>query len=262
MKQLPYLFLNELRRMRTLWWSYRLSAISSLLLHAAIFPVLMLLFQNLADRHGAAYGSSRQLDSLLGFLVWYLCMKLLSAMPRMIEEEARVGTLATLFLSPWSLLQIVLLRTAVLALRYFGETAVLALLLTTILQLPLPLTPLSWLIIFLTLIGTVGIGLALTGLALVYKSVGPVVTLFSNLALLVSGALIPIHSMPTVFTVLKFTFPTVWGIELLRKTAVSSSGVVYLPGLFLQTMIFICTGVWGFAYALAQTRHLGNLSTH
>ncbi len=107
-------------------------------------------------------------------------MKLLAAMPRMIEEEARMGALATLFLSLWSLLQIVLLRTAVLALRYFGETAVLAILLTTILKLPLLLTPLSWLIILLTLVGTAGIGLALTGLALVYKSVGPVVCHFSG----------------------------------------------------------------------------------
>ena len=262
MKHLPHLFLNELRRMRTLWWSYRVSAISSLLLHAAIFPVLMLLFQNLANRHGASYGAVQQLDSLLGFLVWYLCMKLLAAMPRMIEEEARVGTLENLFLSPWSLLQIVLLRTAVLALRYLVETAVLALLLTIILKLPLPLIPLSWLIIILTLVGTAGIGLALTGLALVYKSVGPVVTLFSNLALLISGALIPIHSIQIVFTVLKFTFPTVWGIELLRRTVELSSGSIPLLGLFLQTMIFFYIGVWGFTYALTQTRHQGNLSTH
>jgi len=262
MRQLPHLFLNELRRMRTLWWSYRVSAISSLLLHAAIFPILMLLFQNLADRHGSSYGAVQQLDSLLGFLVWYLCMKLLAAMPRMIEEEARVGTLENLFLSPWSLLQIVLLRTAVLALRYFGETAVLAVLLTTILKLPLPLTPLSWFIILLTLVGTAGIGLALAGLALVYKSVGPVVTLFSNLALLVSGALIPIHSMQTIFTLLKFTFPTVWGIELLRRTTVSPSGLIHLPGLILQTVLFLCIGIWGFTRTLTRTRRQGNLSTH
>lgn len=153
-----------------------------------------------------------------------------------------------------------LLRTAVLALRYFGETAVFALLQTTILKLPLPLTPLSSLIILLTLLGTAGIGLALIGLALVYKTVGPVVTLFSNLALLISVALIPIHSLQTVFMVLKFTFPTVWG-EPLRQTAVSSSGVISLPGLFLQTILFCCIGIWGFTYALTQTCCQGNLST-
>lgn len=266
MHKLATIFLAELRRMAALWWSYRLSVASGLLLHTIVFPILMVTFQNLAARHGAAYGPSQQAASLIGYLVWHWCMRTFAAVPRMVEEEAGVGTLEILFLSPLSPLSIVGLRTAVLCLRYGLETAVLGLVLALLLHLPLVLSPTALPVLLLTLLGACGVGLAVAGLALVHKSVGSVVGVVSFLALLVSGALAPLDGLGTLFQALKYFFPLTWGIALLRDLqsglAVGPGFVIGLAGLALQTVGFLLLGLAVFRWGNGRCRLRGTVNIY
>lgn len=258
------LFLNECRRTTSLWWTYRLSVFSSIAVHLMIFPVLMFLFQHLAARYGSSFGPNRQLDSFLGFLTWYLCMKVMVTIPRMIEEEATVGTLENVILAPVSLFTTVVLRSVVHCLRYGLETLLLGVMLSLILGLFVPLSVRATVIILLTLTGTCGMGLALAGLTLVYKTVGSIVGVIGNLALLFSGALVPLDGLGGLFEFLKYGFPMTWGITIMRRLAISDA--LLFPsdviGLALQTGVMLMVGGFVFFISLQAAREQGLLAAY
>ena len=160
-------FMSELRREWMLWRSYKLNAISTVIMWGVIFPILMVTIQSVAENAGVNFGIQRQTESLIGFLVWRLATDILVAIPHMVEQEARTGTwenvLVSSFISPITLL---FFRIIALSLRSFLETALLGLVLTLIFRLPLTLTPTAIFITLLTLVGIWGVGLALAGLAI------------------------------------------------------------------------------------------------
>ena len=258
------LFLNEAQRFAALWRSYRWSTISSVVVHAIIFPVLMLLFDSLASRYGSEYGAVRQLQSLIGFLVWYLCMKLMVAIPTMVEEESVVGTLENIILTNVTFEKTLILRTIVMLLRLGLETALLATVLSLALGLTLTFTPATSFITLLLLLGSCGVGFALAGLALLYKSVSSVSSVIGNLALLLSGALVPLDGLGAIFTVLKYCFPMTWGISLLRQMAFLPGFVntSELAGLTMHTLLMLGIGWLIFSTCLQQARQQGALASH
>ena len=258
------LFLNEARRFTALWRSYRWSTISSIVIHAIIFPVLMLLFDSLATRYGSDYGAARQLQSLIGFLVWYLCMKLMVAIPTIVEEESVVGTLENITLTTVAFEKTLILRTIVMTLRLGLETALLATVLSLALGLTLPFTPATIFITLLLLLGSCGVGFALAGLALLYKSVSSVSSVIGNLALLLSGALVPLDGLGTIFTILKYGFPMTWGISLLRQMTFLPGflNTTEILGLTLHTLIVLGVGWLVFSACLQQARRQGALASH
>jgi ABC-type polysaccharide/polyol phosphate export permease len=118
--------------------------------------------------------------------------------------------------------------------------------------------------ITLLLLGSCGVGFALAGLALLYKSVSSVSSVIGNLALLVSGALLPLDGLGPIFTVLKYGFPMTWGISLLRQ-------MIFLPGfvniaewagLTLQTLLTFGVGWLILATCLQRARRQGALTSH
>ena len=258
------LFLNEAQRFTALWRSYRWSTISSVVVHAIIFPVLMLLFDSLATRYGSDYGAARQLQSLIGFLVWYLCMKLMVAIPTMVEEEAVVGTLENITLTNVAFEKTLILRTVVMTLRLVLETALLATVLSLALGLTLTSTPATSFITLLLLLGSCGVGFALAGLALLYKSVSSVSSVIGNLALLLSGALVPLDGLGPIFTVLKYGFPMTWGISLLRQMTFLPGvlNTIEVAGLTLHTLLILVIGWLILATCLQRARQQGALASH
>ncbi len=258
------LFLNETHRLLALWRSYRWSTVSSFVVHLLIFPVLMLLFDNLAVRYGSSYGQGRQLQSLIGFLVWHLCMKVMVAIPTMVEEEAVLGTLENVVLASGALLKTIVLRTIVISFRFGVETLLLGLVLSKVMGLTLPFSASMLLVTLLLLVSTCGVGLTLAGLALLYKSVRSVTSVIGNLALLLSGALVPLDGLGNIFVLLKYIFPMTWGITTLRKLAVSSNFLhtADLAGLTLQAMIMLGVGMIVFSNCLQRARVQGTLATH
>lgn len=259
------LFLNEAQRLAALWRSYRWSTISSVVVHAIIFPVLMLLFDSLASRYGSGYGASRQMQSLIGFLVWYLCMKVMVSVPTMIEEEAVWGTLENIALSAHALEKTLILRTLVMALRLGLETALLGSVLSLVLGLTrIMIAPYGVFVAFLLLLSSCGIGFALAGLALLYKSVSSLSSVVGNLALLLSGALVPLDGLGAVFTLLKYGFPMTWGISLLRQMTIAPAFFerAEIIGLTLHTVIVIGIGWLVFLFCFQLAKEQGSLASY
>ncbi|MCP5096800.1 MAG: hypothetical protein GY943_14710, partial [Chloroflexi bacterium] len=130
------LFLTELRREWQAWWSYRFQALSTTILWLIAFPFMMVTFDSVAG----GYGSDRRLASLIGFLVWNLCMSVLATAAESVSTEARQGTLENVLLSPISPLTIFSLRLTAVFMRQAVETAVLGLVLALILGLSFTLS--------------------------------------------------------------------------------------------------------------------------
>ena len=149
-------------------------------------------------------------------------------------------------------------------LRLGLETSLLATVLSLILGLSLIFTPVTIFITLLLLLGSYGVGLVLTGLALLYKSVSSVSSVIGNLALLLSGALVPIDGLGAIFTVLKYCFPMAWGISLLRKATFLPGFLnpAELAGLTLQTLFLLGIGWLIFLTCLQQARQQGALASH
>ena len=120
----------------------------------------------------------------------------------------------------------------------------------------------------LTLIGVWGVSLTLGGLALLYKSINSVVNVFSLLALLFTGALVPLNNLGIVFEYLKYLMPTTWGIDVLRRTllnggdwsALTNDGTWF--GLSIQAIIFLLFGAVVFNYCFQKARLQGNLASY
>ena len=261
------LFQNELRRELIIWWSYRVNAIGSLVMWGVIFPVLLVTLISVAEVSGVEYGESLQTASLIGFLVWKLCMGVLSSLPSMIEDEAGAGTLENLVLSaqvPFGALFGA--RVVVRSGRSLLETLLLGVTVSFLLQLPLSISPLALFVALLTLLGIWGVGFALAGLALIYKSISSVTELVGYLAFSISGAFVPINGLGWLFVVLKYTFPMTWGIDLLRQVMIENAALEELLnsgsllGLLLQTAVLLIVGVWSFQAALKQVMIRGELS--
>jgi ABC-2 type transport system permease protein len=261
---LPKLFLAELRRDIRHWWSYRLNTLSSMGLWLVAFPFMMLTFDSVAG----GYGPEQRLASLIGFLVWELSAGVLVAATDSVTEEARQGTLESVFLTPVSPLVIFSLRMGSAFTRKAIETTALGLVLMLILNLPFVLNGPALFVTGMMIVSVAGLGLALGGLAMVNKAVDSVVSVVALLAVLFTGALVPINSLSIVFGAAKYLLPTTWGIDALRGILVKQlewselgqSGVVI--GMSVQALLFLFLGIIVFSWSIRRAKIQGSLGAY
>lgn len=264
MQKLLTIYLTELRRSLLIWWSYRLDFISDIVLWIVAFPLMMVMFDSVAN----GYGPNRQMASLIGFLVWDLCMSLLGSTTREIKDESQEGTLETVLLSPLSPTSVFTLRITAGFTRQVLQTLLLAVILILILQLRLFINTPALIIILLTMLTVGGVGLALGGLAMVYKNIASVVGVVALLAQFFTGAIIPLNDLGLVFTVIRYTIPTAWGIDALRQTLLDGRTLLdfvsdgTLLGLGLQAVLFVGIGVTVFRWGFRRTQQQGSLGAY
>jgi ABC-2 type transport system permease protein len=263
-RHLPGLFLTELRRHLRLQWSYRLNTVSWIVLWVVAFPVLM----TTLDAVAGGYGVERRQASLVGFLMWNWSMALLAATAGLLSAEAREATLESILLSPVPPLILFGLRTLAAMLVLGGQTLILGAILGLLMQIPLVLSGPALLIMLLTLVGAGGFGFALAGLAFAFKSIDSVVSVFSLLALVLTGAIVPLDQLGVLYLLLKYLIPTSWGIDMLRQVTIggASWGILWgtgaLAGLALQTAIFVTVGIFVFTHLFKRARVYGELASY
>jgi ABC-2 type transport system permease protein len=263
-RHLPGLFLAEFQRYLRVWWSYRANALSWIVLWAVAFPLLMATFDSVAG----GYGVEQRQASLLGFLVWDWSMAILGAATGFVSAEAREGTLESVVLSPVAPLITFTLRIVATFVILGAQTLFLGTVLALLLRIPPAFTGSSIVIVLMTLVGVGGLSLALGGLALLYKSTGNVVGVFSLLALVLTGALVPLNRLGILYEVLKYVTPTTWGIDVLRETVIggASWGGLWRDGVWtglgIQTIVFVALGAFVFDFCFKRARERGMLASY
>ena len=148
------------------------------------------------------------------------------------------------------------------------ETTILGLRLVVILNQPFTWSGPTFLVMGLTIVSVAGVGLALGGLAMIYKSIDSVVGVVTLLAVLFTGALVPLNNLGAIFALLKYLVPMTWGIDALRAALVSRVGwpALWLDGtlwsLSIQAFAFLALGTAAFIWSVRRAQMQGSLGTY
>ncbi len=254
----------EIRRSGSETYTYRFNVISTMALWVVAFPMMMMVFDSVAG-----YSPVRQMESLIGFLVWDLCMAALAAIGQDITREAQHGTLESILMAPVAPIRLFTMRSASAAVTQSVLTAILGVILFLILRLPAPHLSLGALIVLvLTVLGVIGVSLAIGGIALIYKRVASIVGVIGLLSVLLSGALVPLYSLGPLYEALKWLVPMTWGISALRALMIGDASALELArqgvwlGLTLQTLAFLALGALVFNWGYNRARVAGILGSY
>lgn len=264
MIQVTQLFFVELRRYLKRLWSYRMDTVGDFLTWLVTFPILMVLFQGVSTE----FGVDDQARSLIGFLLWTLCIGMLSTTVRELSQEMREGTLEPLLLAPVAPVLLVSLRVFVVFVYRALYTFVLGTALMLFLRLPFHLSSESIVLLMLTAGGAFGVSLCAGGLVLVYKSGSSLIGVISLLAVLATGALVPLNSLGMGFTLLKVGLPITWGIDAIRHSLIDGGTwrTFWLDGtwvgLTFQSLAFLVMGIVVFLWGLNRARTAGTLGSY
>lgn len=257
------LILDELRREVQLWWAYKFNAVLEITIYSVVFVLLMQIFQNIASQSGVMYGRSRQAASIIGVLVWHLCMRTMAQLSNSVTEESDVGTLETIGIMPIPLIKLFVARSVAISIMRGLQTFVMALIIVKGLQLTFDFSLIALVVILLTLAGACGFGIAFAGITLVYKRAANAASLVAMLSLFISGALVPINSWDRIFAVLKFVLPPTWGVDILRRIMLFGENVHYdVVWLFLQMFVMLGVGIGIFNIGLLRAKKDATLSIY
>lgn len=259
------LFLAEVRRDLKRRWSYRFNTVGWYVMWLIMFPMMLVIFDGVVG----GYEELQQSESLIGFLVWDLCiMGVLAGTATMIGREAREGTLESVFVSPMSPARLFSIRTAAAFLAQGVETLVLGVLLARMIGLPLTMNVTAFAVLGMIILSVYGLSLFIGGLVLIYKQIDGVTGLIALIAVLFTGALAPLNNLGSLFEIVRWFVPTAWGIDALRKTMLYGATWEVLRedgtwfGLGVQALLFIVVGHLVFHYSFKRAQREGSLGSY
>jgi len=181
-----------------------------------------------------------------------------------VNREAMVGTLEQKFMA-------VVPPPLLLAGKAIGGTVIssisLLILVGAILllfKLQLDVTSLALLSLGVTLIGMYGLGFAFAGLALLVKRTGQLVFLIQIALLFLTGAIIPVTSLPPIIGFFSKLIPLTWGIDIARRSVgdMGSIRVDHWLGLIAASSICLVFGLVTFSLAYDRARRDGLLGQY
>lgn len=248
--------IRSMRLSRSYWVEY----VSDFVLYALGFLLLIAVFRAAS----AEYGPEGMLSSLLGYLTWKICASVMARVALNVSDDARAGTLEQTFLtgtSPWV---IHLSRSIGIALDYGIRGLFLGVILALVLGVLRPVPLLAAGVFLLSLVGALGAGFTLAGLVLVYKETRGMVNLVWQALVFFTGALAPLYH--PVLSVIAKLLPLTWGVDSLRAIFLDHASLVtlwqagILPGLLVNTGVYMALGVLLFNWGERRARQLGVLA--
>lgn len=198
---------------------------------------------------------------IVGFFLYSASTMLFFGVASNLVREAQWGTLEQLYMTPFGMGQVVIVKAIVNLVWSFlsGVTVLVALVLTTRPSLTFEL-PTVFTVSILTLLPAIGVGLGLAGLALIYKRVEAVFQLVQFLFITLIAA--PTEEYP----VLKF-LPLSLGYRVLKRTMANGLKLWQvseydLTLLFVVGIFYAGCGYVLFYYAQSKARELGVLGDY
>lgn len=221
-----------------------------------------LFFSGVRYLAGPALFGERLEALVVSLIAWSLAFSLLSHTASNLAEEALAGLLEQLALTRPGLLGVVLVR-ALLSLLQIGLLVipiVLAILLTSGAQLNFP--PLTLLPLGTLAFGSLGLGLVLGGLALVYKRVGQLLGLLQFLFL--GLFLVRFEALAWPWNALGYLLPMTPSVAALRlllgRSEAPGWDILLLAG--INALAYLALGIGFFQRAIRRARQQGTLGTY
>ena len=207
-----------------------------------------------------ALQSDSQADSgyWVGFAYWYAASTLLSEASISLSTDKQSGTFTQLMLRPTSMLRLITAKTLVWTMLNVAVVTAFMIALFAALRLPVGFAPEVIPASVLTLIGLFGFTLVFAALTIVYTKTAAVQDIVGYAMLLVTGAVVPLSSLPAALAVVGRLLPITAGIDLSRRAicgvAISPADWAWFAG---QSATFVLIGYGLFAAVLARGRRRG-----
>jgi ABC-2 type transport system permease protein len=213
-------FHAEMQKGFRLLWSYRFNSVAELIGMAIVFVgISFLLGRGEIEAEEVA-------STLLGYLVWFFGTTAISDMSYDLTEEARAGTVEQMFMSPVPMGVIVLGRVCATMLIALIEVLLVGAAVILVMNLSLPMRPQGVPVFVLTMIGLLGFGFVMGGIALIYKQVNSIANLVQTMLIFMTGALIPVSFFPQWLEILSKLLPSTQGIIVLRHVMLENQSLL------------------------------------
>lgn len=227
---------------------------------------LMMVFMGDA-MSGGQVSQEAKASALVGILMWQLSMGALGLLGWSYFNEAAVGTLEHLYLSPMGVNSVFLARSVADFFRQLAMATVAAVLgmATVGVWLYLPLLELA-VILPLSVAGTYGIGFMLAALTLTFKRTQSVMQLMQFFFMFLTGAIIPLEQMHWSLRYFGQTLPLSAGITALRRVTIDGTRLWEMGDLLLQmtltSVLWLAAGLAIYRMADRRARLKGSIGQY
>jgi ABC-2 type transport system permease protein len=257
-------FYAELKRSLIRMKRYPLQTLANLVATYAMFVVMAFGLKAIGNITPDELGRT-----LVGYVMWSFASLVILGAVGPIMHEMSIGVLEQVYLSALRPFTILTYRTIVGIILELVQATVLFLLIcvTFDIRVDLPLLPLL-IVLFLTGIGLYGFGLVLAGIAVIYKQIGRVVQLLQLALLFLTGALIPLESLPRPIQILGEFLPLSLSIKITRhltdwgwnlRQVLESRELLYL---ILNSGVYLVLGIGVFMWTDRVARRQGLLGQY
>ena len=253
---------NETRKGLTILWDYKFSLIIQLLGIGMVFTGVVFFIGE------GELTPERLASSMLGFIITFYAMEVLSNMSWALMNEAQTGTLEQMYMSPAPSGMIVFGRSLASLLSATIQLFIIASALILLFQISLPIKWEMIPILLITMVGLTGFSYVMGGLTLIFKQIGPIANITQNLLLFINGTFLPIEFMPDWLATFARLLPSTQGIVVMRRIVLDGQSLadVWNDGslvfLTIHSIIFLIMGWAIFTYCENIARKRGSLGQY
>jgi len=203
---------------------------------------------------------------LIGFIVWYLAVGVINESSVALSQEKQEGTLEQLYLTPFNIEFILVVRSLCWLVVSLGQVSILFALLIAVTGVWIPLLSVNVLFVLgVILIGIYGFGYFLAGLTLLYTKTASFSSLIQYVLLFFAGTLVPLQHLPYPIQILAKILPLSQGLNILRQVIVQGALLTSIPFidlliLIVQSAIYFTFGLFFFYWANERGRERGIIS--
>lgn len=261
MKTALLIVLNEIRKGLLVTWHYKFNVMSEFITLGIYFLGTALLMN---------YGSTNLEEfgpSLIGYIVWVYSSYILKV-SLILTLEGRSGTLEQMYMSPVHPALIFIGASISTIVSSTLMISAMSLIIAYLCSIYIPLHFACIPVLVIILIGLIGFGLCIAGMALLYKNVAGLIDLIDNLLFYLSGSMLPIEQLPLWIQTVAHTLPTAEGIIVLRDVIFKSQSIGTLLqngklfSLILNSGFYFVGGLLLFIYCEKVAKKKGRLGQY
>ncbi len=254
--------LNECYKRLIILWSYRFNFLTETFMIGFLFIGISFFVS------GGSPAPEQMAPALLGYLTWFYAAYAISDMSEGIREETQTGTLEQMYMS--ALPSSVLLAGRSVSSMLISSVMVVLVggILMLLLGIRIPVRLEGVPIFVLTISGLYGFAFILGGATLIFKQVGALSNLLSNMLLFLNGSFLTVERMPVWLENAARSLPTTQGIDVLRRVVLDELTLVEvwrdgsLVWLVVHSAFFLLAGWTVYIWSERVARRRGLLGQY
>lgn len=211
--------LGEARKGLLIFWTYKVNLLTYVLTLSFGFVGIGFLIS------GGTLDPEQLAPTLLGYLVWYYAMSLVSDISLGLRAEIDAGTLEQMSMSPVPIGIVLIGRVLANLITTTVQVLLIGGALFLFMGIDIPLRWEGLPVLALTLSGVCGFGFVVAGGMLVFKRFEALANLIQNTLLFLNGSIVPVGAMPGWLAAVARTLPSTQGIIVLREVVLDGQSL-------------------------------------